>query len=209
MTTTSDLSFRTLRAANAARLPQFKNCHGGLAHSTSDGHDWSPAQWFQATLGELGEFAKIRLAYETGQITYEVYAEEAAKEQADFITYADILARRSLDEVELSDGFDDAQGLMAIISMLGEYANARKKFDRGDLTLSDFSAMKTHCLQFAKEQIEILEEGVGLKTHKVIVPHSTGIDLGKAVADKFNEVSDRVGSSVKIDFEGDWFHDHP
>ena len=130
------LSFDTLRRANIARLPQFKNKHGQLAHSQPDGSDWSPAQWLQALVGELGEFANLRKKYERGDLTSEEYAVEAAKELADVQCYLDILARRCLDT----------------------------------------------------------PAGNGFRS----VVHSTGIDLGAAVRDKFNEVSDRVGSSIKI-----------
>mgnify|MGYP006921284249 CR=1 FL=1 len=91
------LTFRTLRAANIARLPQFKNKHGGLAHSQPDGSDWSPAQWLQAVVGELGEFANIRKKFERGDLTFEEYEIAAKKELADVQCYLDILARRCLD----------------------------------------------------------------------------------------------------------------
>jgi hypothetical protein len=39
---TNGLTFNALRGANAARLPQFKNKHGELAHSKPDGSDWTP-----------------------------------------------------------------------------------------------------------------------------------------------------------------------
>lgn len=129
------LSFDTLRRANVARLPQFKNKHGQLAHSQPDGSDWSPAQWLQALVGELGELANIRKKFERGDLTFAEYEIEATKELADVQCYLDILARRCLDE-------------------------APKPGARA--------------------------------THKY------GVDLGAATRDKFNEVSDRVGSSIKI-----------
>jgi len=91
------LTFRALREANAARLPEFRNRHGELAHSQPDGSDWSPSQWLQAVVGELGEYANVRKKYERGDLTAEEYAVEAAKELADVQTYLDILARRCLD----------------------------------------------------------------------------------------------------------------
>jgi hypothetical protein len=135
----SPLNFNTLREANAARLPQFKNSKGGLAHSKIDGSDWSPAQWLQAVMGELGEYANIRKKYERGDIDHREYAVLAAKELADVQTYLDILARRALD-----------------------YSDGRV--------------------------------------------HPTGVDLGQATIAKFNEVSNRVGSSVFIDGIGGWYY---
>lgn len=94
------LSFATLREANRKRLPMFKNRKGGLAHSKADGSDWSPAQWLQAVIGELGEYANIRKKYERGDITLEEFEVEAGKELADVQTYLDILASRCLDSRE-------------------------------------------------------------------------------------------------------------
>lgn len=88
----SKLTFDTLRAGNIARLPQFKNKHGELAHSKADGSDWSPAQWLQAAVGELGEYANVRKKYERGDLTEEEFFAEAADELADVVTYLDILA---------------------------------------------------------------------------------------------------------------------
>lgn len=86
------LNFDTLRRANIARLPQFKNKKGNPAHSEPDGSDWSPAQWLQAAMGELGEYANFRKKYERGDISLEEFNAEAGKELADVQIYLDILA---------------------------------------------------------------------------------------------------------------------
>lgn len=122
---TDGLTFRTLRDGNMARLPQFKNKHGELAHSKPDGSDWSPAQWLQAVVGELGEYANLRKKHERGDVDAATFKREAADELADVVTYLDILAAQ------------------------------------------------------------------------------LGIDLGNAVMSKFNRISERVGSTVRIDAE-DW-----
>jgi NTP pyrophosphatase (non-canonical NTP hydrolase) len=88
------LTFDLLRVANIARLPTFKNAKGEPAHSKPDGSDWSPAQWYQAVMGELGEYANIRKKFERGDISEGEFKELAAKELADAITYIDILAFR-------------------------------------------------------------------------------------------------------------------
>ena len=124
---TDGLTFNTLRGGNLARLPQFKNKHGELAHSKSDGSDWSPAQWLQAVTGELGEYANLRKKFERGDLTAEEFKAQAASELADVVTYLDILA------------------------------------------------------------------------------FQLGIDLGRATMDKFNEVSIRVGSTVRLAAD-DWHH---
>lgn len=123
---TNGLSFNALRGANTARLPQFKNAHGQPAHSEPDGSDWTPAQWLQAIVGELGEYANKRKKFERGDITAEAFHIEACKELADVQIYLDLLA------------------------------------------------------------------------------YQLGIDLGQATIDKFNEVSERVGSDVRLDNAGAW-----
>jgi len=88
---TDGLTFNTLRAANCARLPLFKDKHGRICHAP-DGSDWTPAQWLQAVVGELGEYANFRKKFERGDISEAQFRAEAAKELADVQTYLDILA---------------------------------------------------------------------------------------------------------------------
>lgn len=89
---TDGLTFNILREANLKRLPLFRNAQGGLAHTHPEGRDWSPAQWLQAVVGELGEYANIRKKYERGDITLEEFTDLGGKELADVVTYLDILA---------------------------------------------------------------------------------------------------------------------
>lgn len=86
------LTFAALRAANVMRLPLFKNRLGEPAHSIADGSDWSPAQWLQAVVGELGEYANVRKKFERGDITEEEFTKLARAELADVQAYLDILA---------------------------------------------------------------------------------------------------------------------
>lgn len=86
------LNLADLREANLARVGKFKNSKGELAHTEKDGSDWSPAQWLQATVGELGEFANVRKKFERGDITKEEFQIEASEELADVQTYLDLLA---------------------------------------------------------------------------------------------------------------------
>lgn len=136
----SNLTFKVLREANMRRLPQFRNKKGQLAHSKADGSDWTPAQWLQAVIGELGEYANFRKKFERGDIDDLEFARHAAKELADVATYLDILARRCLDIVE-------AGGMVSMT-------------------------------------------------------HNTGVDLGAAVVEKFNEISVRAKSTVRISEKG-------
>lgn len=86
------LSYNTLRAANMKRLPQFKNAKGELAHSEPDGSDWSPAEWLQAVVGELGELANMLKKVKRGDYDFETGRAEIAKEFADVAIYLDLFA---------------------------------------------------------------------------------------------------------------------
>ncbi len=119
------LSFQTLREANLKRVGHFKNARGEPAHSSADGSDWTPAQWAQAVMGELGEYANLRKKFERGDIDGVEFTTKAAEELADVVTYLDLLA------------------------------------------------------------------------------YHVGVDLGRATADKFNKVSQRVGSPIEIDYGAD------
>ncbi len=128
------LDLSELRKANRARVGQFKTQYGAPAHTSDDGSDWSPAQWLQAVVGELGEYANLRKKYERGDLSLTEFTVMARKELADVQTYLDLLAMRCLDTKE---------------------------------------------------------GGLG-----------SGIDLGQATIDKFNEVSHRIGSDVRLDEDG-------
>ena len=121
---TDGLTFNTLRNANINRIPQFKNKHGGLAHSTDDGSDWVPSQWVQALIGELGEYSNERKKFERGDLTFDEFKEKAAKELADVQIYLDILAMRCLDDPYI--GYVDPTGVdlgKATISKFNEVSN--------------------------------------------------------------------------------------
>lgn len=124
---TDGLTFNSLRGANKARLPQFKNRKGEPAHSQPDGSDWALSTWCNAVLGELGEAANLIKKIERGDITLDEARDALGKEFADVVTYLDILAFRA------------------------------------------------------------------------------GVDLGRATMDKFNEVSVRVGSTVRLAAD-DWHY---
>lgn len=89
---TNGLTFNNLRRANIKRMPLFKNKHGKILHSNEDGSDWTPAQWLQAIVGELGEYANFRKKFERGDMDISEFKKEAEKELADVQIYLDILA---------------------------------------------------------------------------------------------------------------------
>lgn len=192
------LTFDLLRIANRNRLPQFKNSKGEPAHSTNDGHDWNPAQWLQAVVGELGEYAEVRMHYENGQISYRTYCEKATKELADVQIYLDILALRAFDTIDTSTSNDCAQVLQTFIAHLGNYANNRKKFERGDIDWDEFDGRRQTNILHIDTLMDALLSGSNRPPTPVLKPHAVGVDLGRATIDKFNEVSDRVGANVKL-----------
>lgn len=196
------LTFDALRTANVQRMSQFKNAHGEPAHSTQDGSDWSPAQWLQAVVGELGEFATVRVAYEEGVIGMVEYRDKASKELADVVTYLDILARRAFDNVAFNTDLSPAGALMTVVAHLGEYANDRKKYERGDHSYEEFSARRD--ASFAKMQLaiynlfEVDQRTTPQQGDKVTRVDDVGVNLGIATVRKFNEVSKRVGCDVTL-----------
>lgn len=92
---TDGLTFNTLREANIARLPQFKNRKGEPAHSEPDGSDWKLSAWCNAVTGEIGEAANLIKKIERGDMSLDEARLLLAKEFADVVTYLDILAWRA------------------------------------------------------------------------------------------------------------------
>lgn len=79
----------------------------------------------------------------------------------------------------------------AVCGELGEAANLIKKVERGDLSLEE-----------ARE--DLAKEFADIVTYLDILAMRAGVDLGKATMNKFNEVSKRVGSTIRIS-EFDWY----
>lgn len=215
-----DLTFDRFTEANMARLPLFKNGKGQPAHSTQDGHDWSPGQWFQAFMGEVGELAVLRDDYEAGRISHDTFVREASKEAADVQTYFVIMCKRFLDRLVTYKNFDgglDPQGLpfcwsgsqhlMKLVAVIGYVCNARKKYERGDYTYDEYMHQfegHGNLLRRAANDFfsAMLLDGVKDPADEVAEPHPRGIDLALACVGKFNEVSARVGAPVLFYSDG-------
>jgi len=101
----NNLSFKTLTEANNKRLPLFKNSKGLPAHSKPDGSDWSHAEWLQAVIGELGEYANIMKKVQRGDLTMEKAKPSIEKELADVMTYFAILAQQL--NIDLGQAVED------------------------------------------------------------------------------------------------------
>lgn len=78
-----------------------------------------------------------------------------------------------------------AQWCNAVLGELGEAANIIKKVERGDMTLDE--ARPSLAREFADAQ-----------TYLDILAFRAGVDLGDATLQKWNEVSERVGSTVRL-----------
>jgi hypothetical protein len=200
-----ELTFSALQAATLQRLPHFKNRFGEEAHSKPDGSDWTPAEWLMAMLGEVGEWALLRIRYEAGDITREEYEREAPKELADVACYLAQLSSRALDVTTASPQLMDApvaRRVMHVAAGLGAFCNAMKKANRGDMNAQSLRMQAVPALAGARcelgQLLEIADTLLMDTPDRVAIPHPYGVDLGRAVGMKFNEVSDRIGYAPRI-----------
>lgn len=91
---TDGLTFNTLRGGNTARLPEFRNNKGEIAHDKADGSDWSPNDWMTAVVGELGEAANVLKKIRRGDLSLNDARPMLIQEFSDVIIYLDILAKQ-------------------------------------------------------------------------------------------------------------------
>lgn len=75
--------------------------------------------------------------------------------------------------------------MMAMTGEQGELANLLKKIRRGDFTLDE-------------KRDEVAKEIADVAIYLDLLAAKLGIDLGKAVREKFNEVSDRRKCPIKL-----------
>lgn len=92
--------------------------------------------------------------------------------------------------VGTGEDWSPAQWLQAVTGELGEYANLRKKVERGDFTLDE-------------KREDLGRELADVVIYLDILAYQLGIDLGSAVMNKWNETSDKVGAPLYLDAE-DW-----
>jgi NTP pyrophosphatase (non-canonical NTP hydrolase) len=90
---TDGLTFNTLRSANTARLPTFKNANGEICHPDTDFGNWSLTDWTTALAGEVGEAANIIKKLRRGDFTIKECQQQLADELADVQIYLDLLAK--------------------------------------------------------------------------------------------------------------------
>ncbi len=92
------------------------------------------------------------------------------------------------------DGSDwsPASWLQAVIGELGEYANLRKKVERGDFTL-------------AKVKEKLGSELADVVIYLDLLAFRLGIDLGQAIMDTWNKKAADLGIPMYLDAE-DWHY---
>lgn len=78
------------------------------------------------------------------------------------------------------------QWVCATLGELGEFANVIKKVGRGDITLEEARPL-------------LKKEGADVITYMDITLAQLGIDMGEAVTEKFNEISNRINLDLKIE----------
>jgi NTP pyrophosphatase (non-canonical NTP hydrolase) len=91
-----------------------------------------------------------------------------------------------------TDGSDwsPASWLQAVIGELGEYANLRKKVERGDFTL-------------AQVKKKLGSELADVVIYLDLLAAQLGIDLGEAVMETWNAKADQLNIPMRLDAE-DW-----
>jgi len=93
--------------------------------------------------------------------------------------------KRCKEVFKTCDDWSLADWMNATLGELGELANILKKVKRGDFTLES-----------VKE--EIAKEIADVATYLDLLAANAGVDLGSAIVQKFNEVSDRRNSDIKL-----------
>ena len=83
----------------------------------------------------------------------------------------------------------------AVAGEVGELANLCKKVRRGDVSLDDIIEDKGKKMSVREV---IAREAADVVCYLDILCIQVGVDMGEAVREKFNSVSDRIGVQVKI-----------
>lgn len=92
------------------------------------------------------------------------------------------------------DGSDwpPASWLQAVVGELGEYANLRKKVERGDMTIDEARPL-------------LADELADVVIYLDILASQLDVNLGEAVMSKWNRTSGKVDAPIYIDAE-DWHY---
>lgn len=125
---TDGLTFNTLRRGNAARLPEFRNNKGNVAHDKADGSDWSLNDWAVAVTGELGEACNVLKKVRRGDLTLDEARPMLMQEFADVVIYMDLLAAQA--------GIDLGQAVMDTFNTKSAKVGSRVRLAADDWHLA-------------------------------------------------------------------------
>lgn len=183
------LTFEVLRQANQTRLPTIHDAC----------NDWNIHDWYLATNGEWGEFQNLFKKVRRRDFSLTEIKEKLGKELADVVTYLDILHHFISHDKSLFTKWPSEQSIGKLGSTRIESTShlcTRVSESFGHLArtimVSDKTDIESYCYHVTLEcqTLMIRIENLALRLD---------IDLGLATALKFNEVSERIGSSVKIE----------
>lgn len=181
------------REANETRMREAFN---------SLGQHWGPDEWIACMIGEIGEAANITkkiYRVETGfgsqdEEYVQSLVEQEAKEVADVFVYLDLWMISSevpwgneglsLLSEEIVFAIEKAEN----ISLFRMWSHLAYLMGHGD------SGIAKH-VSFMKDQRAV---ACVVLLFLSIFAAQRGFDLEQAIIDKFNEVSDRVGSEVRL-----------
>ncbi len=104
---------------------------------------------------------------------------------------ANIQRRKNVKYRLCEDNWTPSDWAVAFVGEVGEACNIWKKHRRGDITLEEARPL-------------IAMELADAQTYLDILAAELGVDLGAATVEKFNVVSDRIGSDVYI-AGGHWY----
>jgi NTP pyrophosphatase (non-canonical NTP hydrolase) len=94
----------------------------------------------------------------------------------------DFNVRRCESAFPMCKDWTAADWMTALVGEVGELANLLKKIKRGDEV----------------DPLEVGKEIADVQTYLDLLAAHLGVDLGEATIQKFNEVSDRRGSGIKL-----------
>lgn len=203
-TTLNKLDLAVFRQANRLRIPQFKNAQGNAAHSQADGSDWSLGDWVTATLGELGEATNLLKKIRRGDYDLDYIRPELAKELADVITYLDILAMQiNVDLTCLHQ--QDVQLCKqdrVVLKISTNMGRASELFEQIEMNRDAGETIDEHDWDMFRRHVTFYFHEIvsGLQELALMVD----VNLGQATIDKFNEVSERVGSTIRLSEDKCW-----
>jgi len=211
---TLDISY--FSEANKKRLVSFKNSKGEPANSL----EWGLWDWYGALVGEIGEYANFKKKLVRGDINQEEFQEKAGKELADIQTYVSIFA--NFMEIKLSSrrwgqSLYTGEKISSIFTIgnhgldmeaMASYCDkqALRHLNANLEALLDFVLGRTFTysgetsLQTKDQQIEdiLSNKFRDLQYSLEVLAYKNGIDLALETFNKFNEVSERTGSTVKL-----------